>query len=309
MRQEIHQRLNGSDNDSTAAGVNFAHPALHASELRKNDNLRASEHGPGSVDAVNQKYSPQSQPQSASKEADISHFKESPNTAPRGSVLEAPYPNRSRGGSMPPVSGTPGPEQVQSQPPDTPPVTKGTLSELDLPKIIKNPKLRHDINYDSDLHFRPNEDGERGKKKAAKARAYWSALESALTEITLALRSDKEPPSESMKRIELAFKTIQDILKTLVPPREHEVVDESLDITLLMQRLRKNQHNFVNLAVWLASLLKQHCAPMRDQMVDSMVADVRFGTIEDDVSKLVEGLGALFGILEAMKLVRQIYQA
>ena len=37
-----------------------------------------------------------------------------------------------------------------------PPVTKKTLSELDVNKIVHNPKLRHDINFDPDLHFRPN---------------------------------------------------------------------------------------------------------------------------------------------------------
>ena len=46
-----------------------------------------------------------------------------------------------------------------------PPVTKGTLSELDTNKIVNNPKLRHDINFDPDLHFRLNLDGEGGRKK------------------------------------------------------------------------------------------------------------------------------------------------
>jgi hypothetical protein len=39
-------------------------------------------------------------------------------------------------------------------------VTKETLSELDRSKIVNIPNLRHDINFDPDLHFRPNLDGE-----------------------------------------------------------------------------------------------------------------------------------------------------
>jgi len=50
-----------------------------------------------------------------------------------------------------------------------PPVTKATLSELDVNKIVHNPKLHHDINFDPELHFRPNVDGEKGQKKQIRA--------------------------------------------------------------------------------------------------------------------------------------------
>ena len=57
-----------------------------------------------------------------------------------------------------------------------PPVTKATLSELDVQKIVHNPKLRHDINFDPELHFRPNLDGDKGKRKQEKANQFWNAL-------------------------------------------------------------------------------------------------------------------------------------
>jgi hypothetical protein len=47
-------------------------------------------------------------------------------------------------------------------------VTKATLSELDVSKIVHNHKIRHDINFDPELHFRPNLDGHtegKGSKK------------------------------------------------------------------------------------------------------------------------------------------------
>lgn len=44
------------------------------------------------------------------------------------------------------------------------PVTKATLSELDINQIVLTLRLRHDINFDPDLHFRPKLDGERGEK-------------------------------------------------------------------------------------------------------------------------------------------------
>ena len=61
-----------------------------------------------------------------------------------------------------------------------PPVTKATLSELDVNKIVNNPKLRHDINFDPDLHFRPNLDGEKGRRKAQRASDFWDTMRAQL---------------------------------------------------------------------------------------------------------------------------------
>lgn len=57
-----------------------------------------------------------------------------------------------------------------------PQVTKATLSELDVNKIVHNPRLRHDINFDPDLHFRPNLDGEKGRKKTQKSSHFWDTM-------------------------------------------------------------------------------------------------------------------------------------
>lgn len=58
----------------------------------------------------------------------------------------------------PPISRTSSAETRSLEPP----VTKATMSELDVSKIIHNPKLRHDVNFDPELHFPPDVDGERG---------------------------------------------------------------------------------------------------------------------------------------------------
>ena len=59
----------------------------------------------------------------------------------------------------------------------------------------------------------------------------------------------------------------------------------------------------VRLAEWMAHLLKEHCAPMRDGWVDNMVAAIRAGVTEHRSVKIVQGLCELLVILEAMKLV------
>lgn len=58
-----------------------------------------------------------------------------------------------------------------------PPITRQTLKELDLHEILKNPQLRHDIVFDSNVQFRPNFDGERGRKKKELGNKYWYAIQ------------------------------------------------------------------------------------------------------------------------------------
>ena len=35
------------------------------------------------------------------------------------------------------------------------PITPDSPAELDMPRTINNPKLRHNVNFDRELHFRP----------------------------------------------------------------------------------------------------------------------------------------------------------
>ena len=99
------------------------------------------------------------------------------------------------------------------------------------------------------------------------------------------------------------FQTIRDVIKSLVPDSDHSRVDEHLDVPLLMQEIERGVCDFVRLAEWIARLLKEHCAPMRDVWVDEMVALTRQGAVTQDSKQIVIGLKTLFAILEAMKLV------
>lgn len=57
-----------------------------------------------------------------------------------------------------------------------PPITRHTLRELDLFEILKNPQLRHDVVFDPNVQFRPNFDGERGRRKREAGERYWTAV-------------------------------------------------------------------------------------------------------------------------------------
>jgi hypothetical protein len=194
---------------------------------------------------------------------------------------------------------------------DPPPVTAKTLSELDIPQIVSNPKLRHDVGFDPNLHFRPNLDGEKGRRKRQQNEEYWAALHDELRQYLAPNVGDQDggrghfacAADWTPKKIPAVFEAIRDILKTLVPERDHPSVDQNLDVPLLMQQLKRDVLDVYRLSVWMGQLLKGHCAPMRDGWVDRMVAQIEYGTKHGCTGSLVGGLKSLFGILETMKLV------
>lgn len=195
---------------------------------------------------------------------------------------------------------------------EKPPITPESLAELDMPRIINNPKLRHDVNFDRELHFRPNLDGSKGKHKLQQADHYWKALEAELVIQGLVhMRKAQAPENEaywdrimhmSLIRLPKIFAAIRDILKTLVPDFDQRSVQERLDVDHIMQEIQNGVCDLVDLGNWLAKVLKNHCAPMRDSLVDAMQKELRQGAIEGNQAMLVRGLRQLMTILEAMKL-------
>jgi hypothetical protein len=187
-----------------------------------------------------------------------------------------------------------------------PPITKKSLGELDISSIINNSKLRHDVNFDRELHFRPNMDGPKGRAKREAHNGYWFAVTAELDLYRWMLEASVpvEVVRQCQKRIPTMFDTIKEILRNLVPERDQQAVDQHLDCSMVMQEIEKGVCDLVNIAQWLAKLLKRHCAPMRDDMVDRMVEKIQ----RENSASISEGLCDLFGVLEAMKLVFALNQ-
>ncbi|TGZ80397.1 Tcp11-domain-containing protein [Ascodesmis nigricans] len=183
-----------------------------------------------------------------------------------------------------------------------PPVTQQTLRELDLQEIYRNPKLRHDVVFDSQLHFRPNLDGSRGRRKREQSEQYWKEVLRDCTRLFENVREKRVMQHTAELRLPILFKTIREILVSLVPKNDRDEVMSALDPPLLMQQLQHGVLDFKKLARWLAAVLKAHCAPMRDQWVEQMVTRIAYGVDHGKTAAFVEGLKIIFGILEAMKL-------
>lgn len=197
---------------------------------------------------------------------------------------------------------------------EQPPITPDSLTELDMPRIINNPKLRHDVNFDRELHFRPNLDGARGKEKIKSANDYWKALEAELYMLDLSQRARAQSNGTddpgyweslmraSRKRLPSVFRVVRDILITLVPDQDQAKIMERLDVDLLIHQINNGVCDLVDLANWLGIVLKNHCAPMRDALVDKMRKSITKGAQQADQKLMVSGLRQLLNLLEAMKL-------
>ncbi|KAK9493439.1 T-complex protein 11-domain-containing protein [Lipomyces doorenjongii] len=185
---------------------------------------------------------------------------------------------------------------------NVPPVNLQGLRELDLQEIFKNPQLRHDIVFDPQLQFRPNLDGERGRRKKALADKYWDGVIAECDVLSAAYLSRREAQIERGSKLAGILSSLREILVSLLPARDRPQIEEVLDLELQIQQLQHAAFDFVKLANWLAGVFKSHCAPMRDAWVDQMLACITSGVATRDSSKLVDGLRMIFTILEAMKL-------
>lgn len=185
--------------------------------------------------------------------------------------------------------------------PSLPPINLQSLKEIDLHEILKNPQLRHDILFDPQLQFRPNLDGERGRRKKSIMEKYWAEIESECKQFFTSV-SGAQTAVPKVARLPALFSTLRDILLSLLPVKDRDPVNEIMDIDLLVQQLSHGSFDFVAMAMWLGEVFKSHCAPMRDQWVSDMISKFQQAYTENSHTKLVQGLRTVFSILEAMKL-------
>ncbi len=176
----------------------------------------------------------------------------------------------------------------------TPPISQSSLRELELSEIYKNAQLRHDIVHDPNLQFRPNFDGLRGSNKRLEASKYWHCIAKELD-----LVKQMTPEMRQRSRLTVMFSEMRDILLSLVPVTEKAQIAPRFDPELLLQELHHGLFDPSSFASYLSSVIKRHCAPMRDDPVDKMLSHIRAST---STLRFTDGLRQIFDILEMMKL-------
>lgn len=96
---------------------------------------------------------------------------------------------------------------------------------------------------------------------------------------------------------------MRDILCSLLPVNDKIVVEEVIDPDFLCQQLFRGVLDVSNLARFLGKTMKEHCAPMRDAMVEKMMRQFDYAGSSNDTAAFVLGLRMVFELLEGMKLV------
>ncbi|GAB1520819.1 Protein SOSEKI 1 [Rhizoctonia solani] len=222
-----------------------------------------------------------------------------PTTKPLPSPTRTGDP-RLRSPSTPLARSTPA-RRVAHVPSLTPLITRETLKELDLEAILRNPQLRHDLLFDPGLQFRPTS----GRKKRDLTDKYWQAVQIEVETGCACTSFD-----ERGRRLPcvcgalLSRPTSSRTLPSRIPPLVNElcavlqsvVHSASADPALIAQELRHGVFDSRGVFKNLGSVLKQHCAPMRDRAVEMMVA------VASRPGGGVRAVRMCFEILELMKL-------
>ncbi|ODV90490.1 hypothetical protein CANCADRAFT_2217 [Tortispora caseinolytica NRRL Y-17796] len=221
--------------------------------------------------------------------------------------------------------------------PTDPPISVDSLSELDSRSMFFNPQVRHDLAFDSGLRFRPADNAAKQKH----TRDFWEAM---VDDCTFLNNYDsvsssnsasgpvssgpvsKRPMSLLMQtRIPISLITFFEVFHSVVdsdyiaglqngtfaslsrymaghpvPPNDPALEQARNCINQLQYR----SFDFLSFVEGIVSRCKQHCAPLRDELLDIIVQTSReaYSVLVPDTRKLVDVFEMLYSILEIMKL-------
>lgn len=175
----------------------------------------------------------------------------------------------------------------------------------------------------------------RGERKREAAERYWTALAQELktgckcTAFTFApsataayagqkaeilpcvCRSSPDVLQRLPSRVTALATELRDTLIAILPEVQgterdmeatHRSIRDHIDPELIEQEAAHGVLDLSSLAHYLVPVLKAHCAPMRDELVDSMVRFIDEGQLKGDMNMVTSGLRCCFQILEVMKL-------
>ncbi|OLY80423.1 Protein SOK1 [Smittium mucronatum] len=127
-----------------------------------------------------------------------------------------------------------------------PPINRSTLAELSIKKILHNPKLRHEIVFETKLEFRPKTMAEIDPVKLENAQYYWSRIEKDLANYDLFKNRFNCANNPSASRISRLVVEIKGMLLDILDDLEHPHLSRSIsdiDDQLVLQQLRTGSFN------------------------------------------------------------------
>jgi hypothetical protein len=196
-----------------------------------------------------------------------------------------------------------------------PPITKASLSVLDLERMVDDPGFRHDLNFGHLLIWCRSDNDDCSEQQLCQAEQYWEALISDFTLYSHEIRqlndhkvASTERRSKSHLGLKLSrlFNIIAEIMKTLIPQQKWTAVDERLDASTFVRDLENGLCDIEGLVRGVAAMLSSLCSAKRKSGMDHMIALFSKGASQDNARLLVDGLKELFSLLELLRLVRRL---
>jgi len=161
-----------------------------------------------------------------------------------------------------------------------PPITRFTLQELDVDFALSNWQTRHDLVFDPDLRFKPNEAGTRGAAVRELRDEFWRG-------ITL----------DDTDKILILINEAKAIICDLItwPDNRVQEFDDAVDIALIEQQIKQKTYNPAGTLCLFVGWIKEICAPVRDADCDAISELINQG-------QFLPALQQLFSTMENLKL-------
>lgn len=167
-----------------------------------------------------------------------------------------------------------------------PPINVKTIKDLNFINILKNDQIRLEVCKSPliQLEFKRNADYDDISNDQ-----YWDELSNEIEHV-----NDNDTKS---LRLTTYIKNVKLILLSVIPKfnkSDYVTLNETLNENFIVFRLKNQNINLMTLFNYLNNLLKTHCAPIRDKLIDEMVSH--------STDNVITSLKILLNLLELMKL-------
>jgi T-complex protein 11 len=190
-----------------------------------------------------------------------------------------------------------------------PPITRQSLRELDIEVIVDNFKLRHDVNFDRELQFQPDLDGNRGRAEHENRNAYWNAITAEIELYRIFIDPVGIQPHQhgltvqdvlkyGLKRLPKLLEAIRDIINSILPESDQKAAVKVLDADTIGMSIREGIDLLPAAVIEVAKVLQRNCAPTRDSMIDDLLTSIR----QDDPKCISRSLQEMISVVEAMRI-------
>ncbi|PVU86131.1 hypothetical protein BB559_006021 [Furculomyces boomerangus] len=159
--------------------------------------------------------------------------------------------------------------------PDIPPINRFTLGELGIKRILTNPKLRHEIMFETKLEFRPKQLHEIEWCRTKQAEKYWETVEKELKSYMFFksyFGTLYNPSHFRIARLIVEIKLILlDILEDSNIKEDMYQIQERIDCKLLYSQLKRSMFDPIPYVEFFSQIMMELCKPELKPRIENII--------------------------------------